>query len=515
MEDNNLDNYFKEEFAGHSESPPPSVWSDIEASLSSTTPIWYRKYFWLLLLLFIIGGAAILGYTIYEMNGRVASLENQLDEEKNLDKSTSGKENDQNERKNSESNSSSPTNTEDAQIWITKDENLHVTISDQSMGQVTSNKKELSTGKDEDINASAANSRTKRAESLNSSPEEEIWVSASVESESTIGSELESEGFSKSSRNSTEILVFKNPKELSKTNTFYFDELTPKTIQPNYLHPDFRNETRKVDYYEGSRKQWNLFVYGMANYTHRRVLVENDAIPNVVNELNDVENSLIRPGAGLMIFRDLHRSFRVGMGIEFNEWVQQANYPIEVGVEEITEELISFSSGTSELEVNGSLPSSIADANFSVDLLESSFAISEENSTLSPEISPLVFDVSSRRKTSYLTIPLTLEYVRDYRAFRVMLNGGISLHRILNSQVSYSVSPDTNGIIFQESDPVEGTYFAFQFGMAAEYMLNENFSLRVNPLYRGWMSPVFENEQFRTLPFGVGIRGGLVMRLNP
>jgi ABC-type cobalt transport system substrate-binding protein len=39
-------------------------------------------------------------------------------------------------------------------------------------------------------------------------------------------------------------------------------------------------------------------------------------------------------------------------------------------------------------------------------------------------------------------------------------------------------------------------------------------SLRLNPSYRGWMTPIFENEEIRTLPFGVAIIGGVVYRLG-
>ncbi|MGB6035524.1 MAG: hypothetical protein WBG42_04600, partial [Cryomorphaceae bacterium] len=82
MEENNLDKYFQEKLAGHTEEPPPAVWEGISSELPKGGFAWNKRYLLLLLLLISIGGAAFLGMRLYQMDSRVAELENKIKTEK-------------------------------------------------------------------------------------------------------------------------------------------------------------------------------------------------------------------------------------------------------------------------------------------------------------------------------------------------------------------------------------------------------------------------------------------------
>ncbi len=62
------------------------------------------------------------------------------------------------------------------------------------------------------------------------------------------------------------------------------------------VNPEFMGTKRDVDYFNEPKKDWFLFVYGMANYTHRRIVVQAEGSEAIPNQLDQAENGLITPG---------------------------------------------------------------------------------------------------------------------------------------------------------------------------------------------------------------------------
>ncbi|MEM9051949.1 MAG: hypothetical protein AAGC47_07860 [Bacteroidota bacterium] len=534
MEENNLDKYFQEKLAGHSEVPPASVWEGIAANAPAAATPWYRKFFWLLLLLISFSGVAILGYWLYEMDSRVATLEQQIDSEntnsiepsqetKNTAPASSLTETEVEPQTTEESKTESSNDGISAQLnQFDSDLNLGSPSNDKTAQKAnTVNSPTTDSEKSNDLfdGEASKNSETETAAAIiagNTKPTEGLSARTEPSEESrkaNISSPndengVENEPLSETTQNSYSPFL-REPLQPSLNSQMDF--LSPIIPTSSAVFPSLLNDKREIDYYSAPKKSWYIFGYGMANYTHRRVVQTENAMTEIANELNTIENGELRPGGGLFIFRELNSSLRLGIGVEFNEWVQKADYSIEVPFEDVSQEFL-VNTGTSEYSFEGNVESSFGATEYEANSDENYFNV--EFATLSPEVDPLQVDISTKRTISYLTIPLTLEYVIDFYPWRFSAGGGISVNQILNSRLESTILPDSLGIEISEGEKIEGTYFAFQGGIGVEYMFNERMSLRLNPVYRGWMTPIFENEEFRTLPFGVALRGGMVYRLS-
>ncbi|HKK39237.1 MAG TPA: hypothetical protein VJ949_07455, partial [Cryomorphaceae bacterium] len=255
---------------------------------------------------------------------------------------------------------------------------------------------------------------------------------------------------------------------------------------------------------------WYLYVYGMASYTHRRVVAIAEGSEALPARLDKVENGLITPGAGLQVSRDLGNSFRLSLGLDYNQWVQEGTYPASVSIGEV--ELVN-NPGTQIQEYNfeSEIFSSLGSSAFSSTSAENPFNVGFE--TLSPS-DQATFEIDARRRVSYLSIPLSLEYVYHAYPFTFAIGGGISINPVIGNVMEYSVPDSIPDLNFNDDGEFNKAYFAFHGGIAVEYSLSERISVRLNPVYRGWMTPIFDNEAIRTMPFGVALRAGLVYQFE-
>jgi hypothetical protein len=283
-------------------------------------------------------------------------------------------------------------------------------------------------------------------------------------------------------------------------------------VPSSSVSPQFIQTQREVDYYSPARKNWFVFVYGMANYTHRRIVAEMEGAEAIPNQLNQAENGLITPGAGLQLSRELGKSFRMGIGVEYNQWIQEGNYSTEVVFSDV-EVMINTATGFEQFDFEGSVESSLGNTQYNSSSDENPFGIGFE--TLSPDVDPVEFNIRARQQINYLSIPISLEYVYNAYPFTFTAGGGLSVNHILGSSTEYTLEDGAPDLEIAPMKKIEGTYLAFQAGVAVEYGLSERMSIRLNPSYRGWMTPIFENEQIKTVPFGVAVRAGLIYRLNP
>ena len=516
MEENNLDKYFQEQLAGHSEEPPPAVWEGIASQTPAGGLVWNKRYLLLLLLFISIGGAAFLGYRLYEMDSRVAELEEKIKTENRESVSETAERSteiaDQNSLGISETNegdtviSSADENQESDPILsesLQREDfvetsssatidNLASTIESPSAAINSDSKK----GKDAKVglaltpNLKSAFGKTETNPKANSSElSEKHEARSNYQGNFTAGPSVPTENSS---------LVF---------NPILLSSITPYSM----VNPEFMGTEREVDYFNEPRNDWFLFVYGMANYTHRRIVVQAEGSEAIPNQLDQAENGLITPGAGLQLSRELGKSFRLSVGVEYNQWIQEGNYTATVLFGDV-EFLINTATASNEFNFEGNIESSFGNNFYNSSSSDNPFNTGFE--LLSPETEPLEINIRTRQQINYLSIPISLEYVYNAYPFTFTAGGGLSINHIIGSSFEYELDDDAPDLAISPMDKVDGTYLAFQAGVAVEYGISERMSLRLNPSYRGWMNPVFENEQFKTLPFGVAIRAGVVYRIG-
>ncbi|HKK40413.1 MAG TPA: hypothetical protein VJ949_13415, partial [Cryomorphaceae bacterium] len=305
MEENNLDNYFKEKLDGHTEEPSPDVWEGIESKLPKGGFVWNKRYFLLLLLLVSIGGGGYLGYRLDQVDSKVAELESQIQNQ------TSGA--------STEMNGSSGITKEEEEVQVRKK------LADEK--KTTSSTKYEESEFDESVIASAneilvpqSNMSTNKKPTLNSMPaskREKDQTSSNNFSTKTIATRLSLES-TESDQSITDLvnsndgaqqddsdspLVLNEGETKSKRRKLpVFNPMNLQDIEPvMQVNPEFTTAKRETDYFGEKDKDWYLYVYGMASYTHRRVVAIAEGSEALPARLDKVENGLITPGAGLQV----------------------------------------------------------------------------------------------------------------------------------------------------------------------------------------------------------------------
>jgi hypothetical protein len=187
--------------------------------------------------------------------------------------------------------------------------------------------------------------------------------------------------------------------------------------------------------------------------------------------------------------------------------VQEAKNEVLVPAEEVN---VFTTTGMPVYNFSGTVPSSLGGQAFTSN--------SQENPTNEglgfAESSGVLIEIETRQTVNYLSLPVTLDYLVDAYPWRFFVGGGISVNQVIGSQTEYTVVPEIEEFTVQESNDFNGTYLAFHAGFGVDYLLSDRLSIRLNPSYRGWMNPIFENDEIKTLPFGIALRGGLVYRLK-
>ena len=516
MEENNLDKYFQEKLAGHTEEPPPAVWEGISSELPKSGFAWNKRYLLLLLLLISIGGATFLGIHLYDMDSRVAELENKIKTEKNEPISET-EENlmettEKNARKSSAANENSleETFSEESREIAPKEPSPEKEFGENPRVEQLNEATSLVNRADDFDDSIQKTNQAKSVASTfgpfsNTAPSGKASESAPEMNGSTPIEPIQGES------NSSENFHAKTTTSGSSAS-LEFNPTSLLSVSPfSAMNPEFNVRERKVDDLDEPGKDWYLFLYGMANYTHRRVVALAEGAEAIPNRLDKAENGLITPGAGLQVSRQLGKHFRLSIGAEYNQWIQEGSYDIEVPAEEVTI-VTGTNTTTSEFSYGGVITSSFGSNFYSSSSTENPFG--EEFTTLNPNADPLALQLETKQKVDYLSIPVTLEYVYTAYPFQFTVGGGISVNHIIGTDFSFNTDLEPPGFAVGEMNEVTGTYIAFQVGIGIEYGLSERMSLRLNPNYRGWMTPIFENEQIRTLPFGVAVRAGVVYRLG-
>lgn len=517
MEEKNLDQYFRKKLDGHSEEPPPDVWKGISEGLPAQKSFWNKRILILLLLFASLGGAAFLGYRIYEMDARMAELEQKIKSEQNNQVEINERDKAEpslhltvdstiKEMKSTKVISDSPGKTNTEKDTLEKD--IQKLTDGANLPQNT----------DHQLIATSGVLRDSDSTKLEMAATILLEGHAKIKSQVAVTKERDSEEDTswEGEKHLAQALIAKNqdeanmPSAVPYSPTFQANRLAPIVPRAS-VHPEFYFPERETDYYKKPRNDWQLFVYGMANYTHRRVIAETEGAEGLSNRLNQAENGLVTPGAGLQLSRELTPAFRLSVGVEYNRWTQEGTYNFDVEAAEITI-VTNDATAATEYNFNGLVESSLGAATFTSNSAQNPYG--EEFTTLIPGSSPLMYQLRTVRTIDYLVIPISLEYVYNAYPFRLTVGGGICLNQILRSDFDSKSEPEISGFEVNGVNQLSGTYLAFQAGIGLEYGLSERVSLRLNPSYRGWMTPVFDGEEFRTLPFGVAVRTGLIYRLS-
>ena len=529
MEEHNIDKFFKQKLDDYGTPPPDGVWNGIEGELdrrSNATGNKFTRIGLLLLLLLFLGAGGYLIYQVNTLDQKVKLLTSELNEKQEAPDNTA-KSLVENESQKTESDQN-----------LTKDKSPNLKNNQNESREY----EKLPRTNTENQKRSNGNEQNKKLVKTENQITEEKALAPIARDKAT---EFE-KNTEKSSRDNTELQGSSNDKSIADYSAQYrisekntgdnrtqtvkpertrqhvdeqpsfngnlsFDNQRIKSIETLGISnsqilasPQFSR--RDTDYYSLPREKFLLGAYGIASYNYRRITAENEGSNDFITFLDNSEQTAINYGGGLSLSYDLNKDWRVGIGLEYRKRVQEASYPILLKANEI-----DFTSASINGEVGWTyaenIESSLGNADF--EFSETGFPYNEIE-TSSPPIDYETL-VNTTRIQKVMRIPVILEYGLTQGSWRFLIGAGLAYDRVLSDRSSYSFSEFEN-VSFTQSSSTVGNYFSYHLGIAAEYSLTEKISLRLNPRYESWLTPVFKNDKLRTLPYSISVAAGVGIR---
>jgi len=121
----------------------------------------------------------------------------------------------------------------------------------------------------------------------------------------------------------------------------------------------------------------------------------------------------------------------------------------------------------------------------------------------------------TRNNYRYLQIPLLIGYKMYYNRFSLTIRSGAGLG-ILN----YKKEPGTPFnkkdaqllSIEQHTPSLTKTYWQFLFSVGGGYQFTDNISIAVEPTFKYYLSPFYEQKDFKRYPYSIGVKTGIYFR---
>jgi hypothetical protein len=116
-----------------------------------------------------------------------------------------------------------------------------------------------------------------------------------------------------------------------------------------------------------------------------------------------------------------------------------------------------------------------------------------------------------------IQLPLMFGYHNSTRNFKWYFYGGPAMNISISKQID---DPKTNieyiEIINLENRLPQRTDYSLQLwiGAGIDFRIGQKFSLAIEPNYRYYFKPVYQENNYKTALSGLGIRFGLIYKLN-
>ncbi len=527
MEEHNIDKFFQEKLNNHSATPSDKVWKGISEGLDKQQKkagfFNVSRLGLILILLLFAGSTGYLMYRVQKLDKAVKLTSNELNESKkstlpeltpvvasdSLNKSEERKEVSGNrsgtESNRGESHAHPSLSTSDF------DKSSHMDVSPENTERAqnkSANQSAMSLAGNGRREKDKPDHEAKAEINLPTRPHIDTTVNLSNMSNDHTGSNP-AYMVNQTHKYSTENAGLKGETAITPYEGFDHLDIKPMDalgITLSYFGPDPDFPDQTPDYYTMPTHKFTLGAYGIVSSNYRRVTARNES-DELVSLLNNAEKTAVNQGGGFSLHYDLSNHWRIGIGIEYRTRVQEGSYPVVLEFENVE---FTNASPNSELgwAYAENLESSFGNADF--EIMDYGYPYGAIGLSTPP--AEYLTQVSMNRTQQVFHMPIGAEYGLNAGSWRFLTGAGLAWDRVLSDRTVLSATEFEN-ISFSAPPTTVGNYFSYHIGLAVEYSLTERISIRINPRYESWLTPVFQNDNLRTLPYSLSMAAGIGIRL--
>jgi hypothetical protein len=123
----------------------------------------------------------------------------------------------------------------------------------------------------------------------------------------------------------------------------------------------------------------------------------------------------------------------------------------------------------------------------------------------------------SKASYTYLEIPLLFGYQKDFKRFSLSLKGGPSMSLMISRNVPKAIYPEDKIRIVNMDRTLPtriNLNWQMMFSAGFGFNLTDKFSLNVEPAFRYFVNPEFNNGTSSRHPYSFGVRAGIIYKLK-
>ncbi|MCD6201565.1 MAG: outer membrane beta-barrel protein [Bacteroidales bacterium] len=255
----------------------------------------------------------------------------------------------------------------------------------------------------------------------------------------------------------------------------------------------------------GKKGTWGIGGDFGPVYAYRHL---SEGSPQIVSYLNAVENGMVSFAGNVSFFYERNRRLTVQSGIGYYRLGQEVNDVVAFRMKKSGELAILKSKGNDFINVSeGKLgysgtPVFVANrkapgGNDQVEFL----LIRLGADTYEP------VDVQLKQELEFVEIPLLLRYKVIDKTMGLNVIGGIGTSVLVKGQTS--VISDQGTTLIGDLYELQKTNFNGTFGLGLSYSISTSLRLRLEPVVKYYLNPVYRSPEISTHPYSIGIYSGM------
>lgn len=252
-------------------------------------------------------------------------------------------------------------------------------------------------------------------------------------------------------------------------------------------------------------KRFYLNVYASPNFTYRDFNM-NRPFPGPGDIDIDAEKGSYSIEWGAKIGMDVSRRWSVETGLSFYRIKHKSKFTKAFPY--MMDNELPESQGELESVYALSVPASYGNSEVDV-------SIYRPESQNIPEGTLLDVTLRNKQDLKFVSIPLLLTYQLSNGQIALGVKGGLAWNKLNKNDIISDAEANLEGLRARVKDhhrmprPIKKNSVDYILGFEANYQINSQWSVEVEPTYRKSLKPVVDNDFFDTTPYAFGLNAGV------
>jgi len=250
--------------------------------------------------------------------------------------------------------------------------------------------------------------------------------------------------------------------------------------------------------------KWSVGLAAYQNKTFRRIRTQSPESKQLRNSLDRAEEASNSIGMRGYVGYRLGKRMSLTLGLDYSQWRQDGSYRVNYDLPDPGDISLNPEPSTfeSELVTSTSTNDVVIQATYDPGV-ETWVGFGSSNSV----------QVDRKEDITLLSIPLSLRYQTYLGRFGLQGGAGLAYDLILNSSSETTISGDFDSSSISNTTVQKDGFISAQAEVGLFYRFSERNKIHIGPRFKSWLVPLYENDGLRTYPYSNAIEVGIEIGL--